>query len=223
MPALPPAPQVLRFDLAHSWDEDPHLTSRFFSKYTGGAPSPSDCVNFATNVATVWAAQLAPLATTLVHLIGVTCTDLTSGSASAGSVTVSHAGTRSGQNLTINDCAVLNFQIARRYRGGKPRMYGPWGVAGDLADSNTWGGAFIAAVEAAWNTFYADLDTTFGTTVRGGQVNVSYYEGFASVQNPVTKRWRNIPTPRTGNAVVDNIQSNSCSKFVGSQRRRVRA
>lgn len=222
MPALPPVTDVVRVDMAHTWDEDPHLTNRFYIDFTGGAPSEATMNQFATDVVNSWVSNLAPLCNELIHLVSVVTTDLTSDTANRGEQTVSHAGTRSGQNLTINDCAVMNFQIARRYRGGKPRLYGPWGVAGDLADSNTWGGSFITACEDAWTAFMAALVVDHAGTSFEVQQNVSYYSGFASVQNPVTKRWSNIPTPRT-EAVHDDIISVSLSKYIGSQRRRVRA
>lgn len=222
MPALPDVPQVLRIDMAHSWGGDPHLTSRSFWSYSGGAPSVADCTTIATDVANAWNTTLAGCANEAVTLTGVVVTDLTSASASQGEVTVSHPGTRSGVELSLNDCVVMNFQISRRYRGGKPRMYGPWGVQGDLNGPGLWNTTFTNFCNTAWTTFTSDIAVTAGTTTVGDQQNVSYYKGFASVQNPVTLRWRNIPTPRT-TALTDTIVSHAASTIVGSQRRRVRA
>lgn len=177
----------------------------------------------AAGVAGAWNSDLAGLAPSNVHLVEVVTTDLTSPSAARGVWTGSHAGTRAGTAMTVNDCALLNFEISRRYRGGKPRTYNPWGVQGDLFSVQQWGSAFITAAENDWATFVTALEGfTFGSTTLAQQVNVSYYKGFLSVQNPVTLRWRNIPTLRT-TPDVDNITTAVLSPFVGSQRRRVRA
>src|SRR6202035_2060315 len=111
---------------------------------------------------------------------------------------------RSGAELPINDVALLNFTISRRYRGGKPRTYNPWGAQPDLTSSQRWGSSFITECESKWAAFVAEWQAfSEGTMVIGVQKNVSFYSGFASVQNPVTKRCSNIPTPRT-TAVDDN-------------------
>lgn len=223
MPALPDVPGVLRIDFKHSETGDPSLGNRVFFKYSGGAPSPSDLNSLAGDFPSDWGSTLANLAGVAVTLDEVVITDLTSPSASRGTWTGSQAGTRAGTGLSRNDCALLNFVIPRRYRGGKPRIYAPWGVAADLATLATWSGSFITAVHSEWTNWVALFQGhSVGTTVIGAQVNVSYYEGFASVQNPVTKRWRNIPTPRT-EAAIDVIGSFALNPILGSQRRRLRA
>lgn len=209
-------------DLEHTYDEDPHLTSRFYVKYSGGAPSVADCNTLALAVSSAWDAHLVNLPPADVALVGVVVTDLTSPSAHQGTWAGSITGTRSGAPMSINDVVNLGFKIDRRYRGGKPKMYGPWGVVTDLDTRNTWTSGFVSAVNSDWGDFMSYvLASVAGTTTLTDQVNVSYYEGFASVQNPVTMRWRNIPTPRPA-AVIDVITAHACSPTVSSQRRRLR-
>lgn len=223
MPALPDVPQVIRIDLQHSEDADPLLDNRTFWRYTGGAPADADLDSLASSLAGGWASILAPLAPTSVKLDGIVCTDLTSPTSARGSWTGSHFGTRSGTRPFINTCALLNFQIGRRYRGGKPRTYNPWGTDTDLATSQEWATEFVTEVNTDWTTWASEITgSSAGPATLGAQCNVSYYHGFASVQNPVTLRWRNIPTPRS-TAVTDNITGHSCNQLVASQRRRVRA
>jgi hypothetical protein len=213
---------VLRVDFVHTYGTDPHLTSRSFWKYSGSAPSNGNCNVMAGHISAGWALQLAPLAHTNITLVEVLVTDLTSPTAGAGSDSTHHAGTRSGTGLTINDVANLNFQVDRRYRGGKPRMYGPWGTTADLIDPTHFGTTFTSAVDSQWSNFLVQMSSSGdGGCVIGGQVNISYYHGFASVQNPVTLRWRNIPTPRA-TPLVDPVSGHACSAIIGSQRRRLR-
>lgn len=222
MPALPSVPGVVRIDLTYTRGGDPHLTNRTFWRYTGGAPSNSDMDALATDLAGLWSAAFAGLCSTDVTFTNVKCTDLSSPSGGQGSAAVSHDGTRGGATLSVNDCVVINFQIARRYRGGKPKTFNPFGVSTDMVNDRTWGSIFLIEVNEAWALWQSDIGgAVVGTTTMGAQCNVSYYHGFASVQNPVTLRWRNIPTPRTA-PDVDTIASFSANAIIGSQRRRLR-
>lgn len=222
MPALPSVPEVVRIDLSYSWSSDPHLANRTFWKYTGGAPSNGDMTSLATALAANWPGIFAGYTSTAVALTGVKCTDLSSPSGGVGEWAGSHAGTHAGQPLSVNDCFVINFQIARRYRGGKPKTFNPFGIASDMATDQTWGSALVTDIEAAWAAWSGDITgAVVGTTTMGAQCNVSYYHGFASVQNPVTLRWRNIPTPRSA-PLVDIVAGYTGNPIIGSQRRRLR-
>lgn len=223
MPAPPNVSKVVRVDMAHSWSGDPHLSSRSFWTYTGSDPTVPNMNDLAGFFEGFWASYIAPLCNTLIHLTEIVTTDLTSPTSSRGVWTGSTAGSRSGSAMSINDCAVLNFGISRRYRGGKPRMYGPWGVDGDLNTSQTWTSGFIGDVESGWTSLHGSaVGQGFGSCAITSQVNVSFYSGFVAAENPVTGRYRNIPTYRAA-AVTDTIDTFVCSPYIGSQRRRVRA
>lgn len=223
MPALPDVPNVIRLDLIHSEAGDPGLGNRSFWRYTGGAPSITDLDTFCTGAAAAWNTNIAPLSATAVVLKEIVATDLTSPTGSRGTWTGTHAGTRSGDGLPMDACLLLNFTIDRRYRGGKPRTYNPWGTSTDLATERTWETTFLTDVTTGWGTFAGDIGAAvIGPASIDAQVNVSYYKGFLPVQNPVTLRWRNIPTARAA-ALVDVIASFSPNPLVGSQRRRIRA
>lgn len=223
VPALPDAGNVVRLDFGHTRSADPHLGNRTFWKFSGSGPSISNMNDLAGFAEGFWSSYLKGLAPADVSLVEIVATDLTSPTASRGQWSGSVAGTRSGGSLTINDCTLLNFEILRRYRGGKPRIYAPWGTATDLANDSTFNSTFITAVETGWADFRGGfIGQGFGSCAITEQVNVSYYEGFASVENPVTKRYRNIPTPRT-TPQIDQVAAFTCNPFVGSQRRRIRA
>lgn len=224
MVALPNAPQVIRVDFHHSLQADLNISTRTFWRYTSNAPSIADMNTLASHVATQWNTNLAPLAPTQVILTEVVVTDLTSASSARGSAAVSHAGTRGSNPNTINDTLLLNFEVARRYRGGKPRTYNPWGVEGDIGSAQQWAAAFITAAENGWSAFQTNMTGfDFGATQLGAQCNVSFYEG---VNLPITLpsgRVKQSSAVRSGNALVDTITSFSANPYIGSQRRRVRA
>lgn len=58
-----------------------------------------------------------------------------------------------------------------------------------------------------------------GTTTITTQCNVSLYSGFTSVENPITHRWRNVPTYRD-DPIVDIIGGWVADALIGSQKRR---
>lgn len=221
MAPLPDVPDVIRIDTKYVLGEDLNVTNRMFLGFSGTTPSVSDLNTLATAVHGLWVADLAPLAATNVGLESITITDLTSSSSAVGENLTTHSGTRTGNVVSAAACLLVNFQLGRRYRGGKPRNYTPFGVAADLSDPQTWSTGLTSATVTAWNSYIGNLLLQpIGSGVIDAQVNVSYYEGFTSVQNPLTLRWRNIPKLRTGGPMVNEITDFSVSSRLASQRRR---
>lgn len=219
MPALPPVPQVLRFQFVMGLAGINVFTHWFF-QYTGGAPSNTDAAALATSASTNWQAQYAPLAASTVSLVAANVTDLTSPTAAFGTNATTRVGTRAGSELTANDCVLVNMKVARRYRGGKPRQYWPFGVQGDLLSPFFWSTTFQSLVATNLATFNSNL---LALTWTGGNisrpVNVSYFQGFTVVTNPITGRARNVPKLRT-TPVVDPVTAYAVSQRVATQRRR---
>ncbi|MBA0087123.1 MAG: hypothetical protein HRJ53_19235 [Acidobacteria bacterium Pan2503] len=122
--------------------------------------------------------------------------------------------------MTANDCALVNLHIARRYRGGKPRQYWPFGVITDLNNTKNWNTSFQTAVN---NAMIALNSAAIAMAWTGGNiaapVNVSYYHGFTVVTNPITGRARNVPKLKA-TPDVDTITGQSCNQRVATQRRR---
>jgi hypothetical protein len=222
VPALPPVPSVLRLQFIHSIDAIVNAYVHAYYRYSGTAPTTTDLGNLCGAIGGVWVSNCAPVTPIATVLTSVTAIDLSSPTAAEGSSSFSHAGTRTGAPLTANDCALVNLHIGRRYRGGKPRQYWPFGVNTDLANPTQWTTAFQTAVTNAINGQHAGI---LGLTWPGGSIaaamNVSYYTGFKVVTDPVTGRARNVPTPRTS-PLQDQISAFSCNIKVGTQRRRQR-
>jgi hypothetical protein len=220
MPALPVVPQVLRISLKHTYGNDTDVISHLYFEYSGTAPTVAELNTFASSVSSSWNATLRTHATAACVLVGVDVIDLTSATSAVGIWTGSLAGTNGESDFPHGTAVLVNYAIARRYRGGKPRSYFPYGGYTDAANGNNWSTSFITAFTTSLTTFIADIValTWTGATI-SEQVSVSLYEGFVSSQNPLTNRWRNIPTPRA-TALIDPIVSWAVNPKYGSQRRR---
>ncbi len=220
MPALPPVPATIRVDLHHKLANDMNVVTRMFFAYTGPAPTNAQMATLATAVRTAWAANVEAICGAQVNLHQVECIDLSSATGAIGNDVTVATGTRAGTTLAAGTAVLINYAIARRYRGGKPRSYVPYLMAADLTDAQDWTGAAVTAVNTQWGAFITAIKAApwAGATITN-QVNVSYYLGFASVQNPVTLRWKNLSKPRVA-PVVDVITSFSTNPKPASQRRR---
>lgn len=196
----------------------PTLQSRFYVSYASTAPTAAQLNTFAGSVRSAWGTNLASLASTNESLTGVIATDLSSGGLS-GSDSTTVAGTRAGTEAPVQSCVVIKFLIARRYRGGKPKIFLPFGVQADQADVAHWSGAFVTAVATGWGNFVTAVQAA-GWTGSGALnvVNVSYYQGFTTVTR-LPLRARNVPTLR-GTPLVDTVTAFNVNSLMGSQRRR---
>lgn len=222
MPALPPVPNVLRAHLLFLTSPGTAAGCRFYFLYSGSAPSNSTCATIAGSIRAAFATDLASLMSNNFDLEQVEVTDMSSSTGGQGTDSTLVGGTRSGAPPTVDTAVNLAFQIARRYRGGKPKAFLPFGITTDLNSSESkWTTGFQTAVNSGWSSFdTAVLAISTGGTTLSQHVNVSYYEGFTPAQNPVTGRWRNIPKLRTGGPVVDTITGHAAAIEISQQRRR---
>jgi hypothetical protein len=201
---------------------DQDIVTRFFMAYTGTPPTATQLNTFCGAVAAAWVTDLAPVHTTEKTLVGVTAEDLTSATGAVGSSTVSSAGTEAGTANPAGTAFLLNYHIARRYRGGKPRSYMPWLNTSALATPQTWASASLSYAVAQWALFITAVKAAAwaGGTITG-QVNVSYYKGFTNYVGS-TGRNKVRSTINPAGSVVDVIQSVSGNTRIASQRRRNR-
>lgn len=216
---LPVVPNALRAQVIWSTTGDSDVECHFFFKYTGAAPSATDCTSFASGIFTAMGANSGEWSQAIT-LREVIVTDLSSLTGGQGNSTGSVVGGKIEQPLSLGTSVVENFHISRRYRGGKPRVYLPWGVSSDLTDRRDWGASFLTGVDSAITSFIAGVvGLTSGSTTISGQINISYFSGFDVVTSPTTGRARNVPK-RRATPVVDDILSHTASSRPGSQRRR---
>jgi hypothetical protein len=221
---FPPVPNVIKLSMKFTTATDLDIVTNTHWKYTGGPPVASDLQAFLSNVATESTNQMEALVPTTVTHVQDTATDLASAQGVQQIQTHAQVGTRTGAYLPINAACLINMKIQRRYRGGKPRNYWPFGVQGDLVDDAHWSSTAITAFTTGFSNWANGLLVAQGAITLTNLVNVSYYQGHFAVQNGVTKRYRNVPTlgPTPPYPYVDNALSLVVNPTLGSQRRRLR-
>lgn len=219
MTPLPSPGSVIRVRLFWASTATNEFGSRFFIRYSGGPPNASDLNTFCTNISTYYGSDLAQYCNNSISLVNVEAVDLSSDSGAEGLWTGNIEGTRGTASLPEDVCVLVNFRILRRYRGGKPKLYLPPGVDGDLENESSWNGSYISDVSTAWGTFMASiLADTFGSFDPVDNVNISFYESFMPFKEP-SGRYRNIPQQRV-TPLVDSITGHSVRAEIASQRRR---
>jgi hypothetical protein len=217
-PPLPDTPCV-RVRLGYTFETASLAGSRFYLAYSGSAPTTANCTTLATDIGNAWADHLAAVVYSPITLDETDVLDIASDSGASAIVSMSHAGALSGVTLTGNTATNVEFEIARRYRGGKPRMYLPPSDASQLASIDTYTSGFIAAVNTGITAFFAEIEAlTVGSMGTLKHVNLSYYKGFINVTNS-SGRERAAPKYRDA-ALSDTVTGYSCKAVVGSQRRR---
>lgn len=221
MPALPPVPNVLRVMLLWKLGLDNNALTRLHFRYSGTAPSDAVCDLLAADIYTTGASQYPAFLTGSSSFEGVTIEDLTSPTSGTGQHLASTAGTRTGGPVGAGMAVLVNEHIHRRYRGGKPRSYYPFGTASDLTDEQDWSSSLVANVTSNTTALMADYSAFVESgTAMGPACSVSYYQGFTSVVNPISGRTRDVPKLRVGGPVIDDITAWLAKARIGSQRRR---
>jgi hypothetical protein len=201
---------------------DHSAITRLYVSYTGGPPSPANCATMGANIAASAQTALAALVNNNVTLENVEVTDLTSSMAGQGVGGTPWAGTRGTAMLGPQVALLGNLTIGRRYRGGKPRNYWPFGVSADVSSAGQWTTTFITASNTALRAFFSALTTDGAGCTIVGLVNVSYFSGFTNVTNPITGRTHAVPKLRVGGPQQDLVTGVNANPSIGSQRRRAR-
>lgn len=221
MPALPSPGAVLQVEIRVGDNASIEAGSRFFLSYSGGPPNTTDLNTLATDVANQWETNIAPYVASAESLHGVIITDLSSATGAVGTWTGTKAGSSTGAALPSSGATVINHQISRRYRGGKPKTFLRMGTQDDMNGTNEWGSTYLTNATNEWHDFIAAIlaVSTLSITLTN-IINVSYYQGFTSVLNPVTGRTKDVAKVRT-TPVKDNITNSTAATKIGSQRRRL--
>jgi hypothetical protein len=221
MTPLPAVPNALRVRLTWTTGGGPPINCNFFVSYTGGTPTSTDLNAYASDVIAAAASYLATEWTTDLALTKVEVFDLSSSSGALGEASASVSGSRTAGGMSNATCVVAHYLINRRYRGGKPRNYWPFGDAGEYASRVAWTPAFVAACQSALGSFFAAVvGKTHGSTSINNHINISYYQGFTTVTDPLTHRSRDVPTKRSV-PLVDGVVGITVSSVPGTQRRRL--
>jgi hypothetical protein len=218
-PVPPPSIPCLRVRLIYNSYQDRDAGSRFYLSYSGSAPTAANCAAIAAAIGAAWASDLASLVNEAYGLAEVDVLDITTETGAAGGSTTGWEATRSG-TVMPDQCAVnIEYDIGRRYRGGKPRMFMLPGSTSDTANPSTWSGAYVTACNTGIAAFFAAVAAIdVGAVGTLAHVNLSYYQGFKNITNS-SGRERAVPQYRTA-ALVDTITGYATKPVIGSQRRR---
>lgn len=221
MPSLPAVTSTIMVALNMSTGLGSPQVTRFFTTYTGTAPTVAQANTFAAAISTAWGTNVAPLKNANGGLLSVDVVDLSSPTSAVGSHVGTVSGSRAGTEPEASISMVSSYTIGRRYRGGHPRGYWPLGSTADIANPRTWAGAFVTAVDTGLAAFFTAVNaagwTGAGTLTHS---NVSYYSGFTVVTSPTTGRARNVPKLRVGGPTIDTVTAINARSSVGLQRRR---
>lgn len=211
---LPPAPGAVRVAINALADGEPIANIlHFVTGSSGGgidttAWSAADLATLVNLIKTEWEATFRTNLSSDYVLTSYVGTDLTSNTGLQDVVLSSAAGTGSPPTAPNSACLVVSFKIARRYRGGHPRMYlSPFVQAGQHS-ARSWSTSIKNAVGTSLGTFVAALaGTTIGSRTPGvALVCVSYRSGNAL---------------RSPNALVEPIIGTTVDSRICSQRRRL--
>jgi hypothetical protein len=221
MPPLPSPGLVVRANFQISDESGVPAGSRIFLTYHGSPPNQSVVDSIASGIASAWNSNLAAMTATTDTLDFVEVQDLSSDTGLVGTAAPADAGTRTGTALPASVAANIQHIIGRHYRGGKPKTFLRSGVIGDLhaTSTNDWSAAFISDLKTAWQAFIGEVLGISGANL-SNIVNISYYNGFTSVLNPVTGRTRDVPKLRD-TPIVDTVTDALVHAKLGSQRRRL--
>lgn len=217
-PPLPESPCLrVRLDYLQS---DTYLAgSRFYLSYAGAAPTAGNCTTLAGDVGTAWTSHLAQAVHPDYTLQEVDVLDIASVTGASGQANPASTGTSSGTSLAAQVAQNVEYDIARRYRGGKPRMFLPPSNTGNLLDDSHWQGAWLTDLNTYIAAFFAEIEAlSIGAMGALTHVNLSYYSGFTNITNS-SGRTRAVPKYRDS-ALVDTINGYSAKGVLGSQKRR---
>lgn len=218
MPPLPVVPNVVKFALQCEGNDGRKAVNVFHWVYGGSVPILSALNEFATNLFNLWDTNFAPLMPAQTSIVSVTCIDLSTTSGYDGfydNLGVPVPGTSVHGMLPLHTAALLNKQIAVRYRGGRPRSYLCCGTTDDLNDDGDWKTGSVSNFINAWlNVVDGMVGNASGGCTLGEECSVSYY----SKEETPTPPYRRV-TPVVYDIPVDAYQ---ISSQLATQRRRVR-
>jgi hypothetical protein len=90
-----------------------------------------------------------------------------------------------------------------------------------MTSDGKWSASSLQTFHDSVSLFFNDVVAiNWGTQEGLVHVNVSYYEGFTVVIDPITGRARNVPKLRSSGPLVDGVVGIVINPELGTQRRR---
>jgi hypothetical protein len=218
MPVLPAVANCIKSVFTSAMGDAPDMLNRLFWKLS--APATQAFLNaFTSEMVTAWTAHMTPYQTEYLTLKETYAEALDSLSAPTSTLGTSVAGGYATAGPPADLALLINFDTARRWRGGHPRISVPGIPVAYLNTPQTWTATIVGDVAAAWALFVAAmLAVTNGGITVVDQVSIPYYKGFTNGVGS-TGRARVIPTLQAA-PVPDIVTSFSVNPVIGSIRRR---
>lgn len=205
---LPNVPGIVKLQYFFTLGTDSNvMTHLFFGAPGGGAYPGPDLQGFVNLAHSSYVTNLKSLHTNQTILTKIVVTDLHDPSTIQYQWAGSEPGTRSLGPPSAQVAVIQNMKLARRYRGGHPRVYWPWGNNGDISSPQSWSASFVGLCQTGINNYVAALQAYSSTALNAPQLsNVSYWHAGALRATPV----------------VDVVLSSVINPIPGTQRRRLR-
>lgn len=214
-------PGGLKISFQFQYGLDTTCFSHMTFKYSSGPPTPTQIQQVADSAHAGWVTNVKPVHHSSVALTNIVATDLSDPSTPQGLWAGSEVGTATGGVLPASTCVLINMKLARRYRGGHPRMYWPWGTDADLQGPQTWLPASITKFQTAFSGLSNKIasDSTWSSPLLAN-ASISYYHQSTWHGDDQTGHYQ-VPTPRVP-PLLEVATGFSYPVTLGSQRRRIR-
>ncbi len=187
MPPLPDAPLALKVQIQGTYGVT-NWANILYLKYTAGNPQAADLSAIAASMRSSWDVNLRNLFHITCAMTTITITDVSSRTGQQGTNSTGSTGFKSGSQLPANVACCVSKLIARRYRGGHPRMYLPGQVTTDALDQANWTDTYKNAVNAGFLAWYTAVNAlTSASTGNVKFASVSYWQTLVPKTPPVLK------------------------------------
>lgn len=209
MPALAPIPGVARVVVSGTYSIRTWANIFHVALLSGDPMSQAVVDDIAATVYDAYGTNLMSRLPAAAVATQCLATDLGSDQGLAGVASGNKVGTETGNPVSLNSGLLVNWRIAKRYRGGHPRTYLPGAVEDDVDGPGVIIAAAVTEVTTGANAFIAALVGNTGAAGVLQLVTPHYVVNNTPIQPPVV--------PETS-----PILSGTCNKTIASQRRRVR-
>lgn len=189
-----------------------------FSNGTGSAWTQAQ-VNALANVGrSAWLNRLVQHTTSNFKVADVETVDLTdTGDRSAIQTGTPVGGSLAGAPMGIGTSVMINFNIAKRYKGGHPRIYLPPMSTTECPDGDVWTGAALDAYKLAYDNWVSDV--LAGLVSAGISAPLHVVPRYLYSYSYDDKRHKVVKT-RTGPNGAPQVIGTLASSQVRTQRRR---
>ena len=185
MAPRPPVAGVIKVEILWTQGGIP-AANILHAGYLSDPPSAADLATFAAAVQANLKANMQDLYGGQTVQTEVICTDLSSDSGYVGSASTPWTGSDvESQFLSAGTAFLTNWEISRRYRGGKPRTYWPAFTSEALETQSTWGSGIVTSLNDAMASLTGVFNDTYGALVLDGPGTVSYRSDNSARVDPV--------------------------------------